>query len=227
MKKIFDGKIYELVPKSDGLIFSYRKATVDEGDVVWFKMLSLESGVMSDVGKNAYWNTKFGSNYQVAISLCENYVTAKVVYLPNDRIFICNESGQTYIINADGSVNRTGEMKYRGMPPSSVVLYKNSLWASFQEGNVLLRFSINTMRVELRIGGKMSPFVAPQGIFIEGNKATVCNSESNSLVRINLDTYAVDNYLEFEESVRGYTKINGYEFVHLDSGLYVVGGKND
>ena len=31
MKKIFEGKIYEVLPKSDGIVFPYQKAVVDEG----------------------------------------------------------------------------------------------------------------------------------------------------------------------------------------------------
>ena len=49
MKKIFDGKIYEILPKPDGIIFPYQKAVIDEGDVVWYKMLSIDDSNMTEV----------------------------------------------------------------------------------------------------------------------------------------------------------------------------------
>ena len=56
MKKIFDGKIYEILPKSDGIIFPYQKAVIDQGDVVWYKMLSIENSSLTDVSENIYLN---------------------------------------------------------------------------------------------------------------------------------------------------------------------------
>ena len=80
MKKIFDGKVYEILPKSDGIIFPYQKAVVDEGDIVWYKMLSLENSNLTDIGKNVYWNLKFGSNYAIAVNTINNFVSTKSVW---------------------------------------------------------------------------------------------------------------------------------------------------
>ena len=55
MKKIFDGKIYEVLPKSDGIIFPYQKAIIDEGDIVWYKMLSFENSLLTDVSENDWY----------------------------------------------------------------------------------------------------------------------------------------------------------------------------
>ncbi len=222
MQRLFDGKVYDVVPKTDGIIFSYQKAAVEQGDVVWFKMLSLENALMTDVGKNVYWNTKFGSNYYFALELCENYVTTRALALPSGRLFICTDEGKAYIIDSDGELNREGEIKYRGCAPSAVAFYKNGLWASFSEKNVLLRFNISTLALELRIGGAQSPFDRPEGIFVDGSDAIVCNAGSNSITKVNLDNYTVEEYYTFEEPIHSYAKVNGREFVQLDSGLYVI-----
>ena len=86
MKKIFEGKIYEVLPKSDGIVFPYQKAVVDEGDIVWYKMLSIENSNMTDISKNIYWNLKFGSNYAVAVNTAKNFVETKALLLPNGRL---------------------------------------------------------------------------------------------------------------------------------------------
>ncbi len=222
MKKIFDGKIYEVLPKSDGIIFPYQKARVDEGDVVWYKMLSIENSTLTDVSEAIYMNMKFGSNYGVAVNICKNFVSEKAIILPDGRLLLCNLNGQVFIIDTDGMINISGEIKYRDAAPSSIAFYKNSIWASFREYNVLIRFNINTMRSELRIGGKTSPFDLPESIFIEGENAYVCNSGSNELIKVNLESYSVEDYCTFEEPIRAYTKSGKFEFVLLDSGLYVI-----
>lgn len=222
MKKVFDGKIYEVLPKSDGLIFPYQKAVVDEGDIVWYKMLSFENSLLSDVSETIYWNMKFGSNYPVAVKLCKNFVAEKSLILPDGRTLICNENGQVFIIDTDGMINISGEIRYRDAAPSGIALYNNSIWASFKDQNVLIRFNINTMRAELRIGGKTSPFECPENIFIDGEWAYVCNKDSNKIIKVNLESYSVEDYYSFEEPIYAYVKSGSYEFALLESGLYVI-----
>lgn len=222
MKKIFDGKIYEILPKSDGIVFPYQKAVVDEGDIVWYKMLSLENSNMTDISKNVYWNLKFGSNYAVAVNTAKNFVSTKAILLPNGRLLMCCESGQVFIIDPDGMINIAGELKYRDFPPSDIAFYKNSIWASFENHNVLIRFNINTMRVELRIGGKNSPFDQPKNLFVEGQNAYVCNTGTNNIVKVDLESYSVEEHLSFEEPVHSFVKSGNFEFVLLDSGLYII-----
>ena len=222
MKKIFDGKIYEVMPKTDGIIFPYQKAVVDEGDVVWYKMISFEHQTMTDVSETVFWNIKFGSNYPLALKLCKNFVSLKSIILPNGRLFLCDEQGQVFIIDNDGLINIAGELKYRDEVPSSIAFHKNSIWASFSSTNVLIRFNINTMRAELRIGGKSSPFSNPKNIFIDDKFAYVCNNGSNSIVKVELDSYSVEDYHSFEEGVHSFVKADNHEFVLLDSGLYLI-----
>ncbi len=222
MRKIFDGKVYELLPKTDGILFPYQKAVVDEGDIVWYKMFSLENSLMTDVSETIYWNIKFGSNYNVAVELCKNFVSEKAIMLPNGRLFLLNGNGQVFVVDPDGMINIGGELKYRDCAPSAIAFYSNSIWASFKENNVLIRFNINTMRAELRIGGKTSPFDAPEDIFIDGEWAYVSNSGSNKLIRVNLENYTVEDYCSFEEPIRAYVKSGKNEFALLDSGLYTI-----
>ncbi len=222
MKKIFEGKIYEVLPKSDGIVFPYQKAVVDEGDIVWYKMLSIENSNMTDISKNTYWNLKFGSNYAVAVNTAKNFVETKALLLPNGRLLLCCNNGQVFIIDSDGIINIAGELKYRDFSPSGIAFYKNGIWASFENSNVLMRFNINTMRAELRIGGKNSPFDRPQNIFVENQIAYVCNAGSNNIVKVNLEDYSVDELYTFEEPVHSYVKSGKFEFVLLDSGLYVI-----
>ena len=222
MKKIFDGKIYEILPKSDGIIFPYQKAVIDEGDVVWYKMLSIENSSLTDVSENIYMNMKFGSNYNVAAGVCKNFVAEKSLILPDGRTLLCNENGQVFIIDTDGMINISGEIKYRDEAPSAIAFYKNSIWASFRDNNVLIRFNLSTMRAELRIGGKTSPFSSPEDIFIDGEWAYVCNGGLNDLIKVNLESYSVEDYYSFEEPIRAYVKSGNFEFVLLNSGLYVI-----
>ena len=220
MQKVFEGEVYDMVKKPDGLVFSYLEDVLDEGVLVKFKMIDAKSGIITDIAKNVYLLAKFGSNYKPAVKLCDNYVSVKAINLPSGKLFLCEKTGNCYLLDADGSVLWNGIILYRENPPSDVALYGNCVWASFDKNNVLIRFNISSMREELRIGGDRSPFSDPKGLFIEGNTAIISNAGSNSLTKVNLDTYEVSMYYEFEQSVRGYVKTGIYEFVLLKNGIF-------
>lgn len=220
MHKIFDGKIYDMIKKPDGIVFSYLEDVIDDNVLIKFKMFDAKSGIITDIAKNVYLLTKFGSNYKPAVDMCDNFITVKTINLPSGKLFLCKKDGSCYLLDSDGSVIWNGIILYRENPPSSIALYDNCIWASFEKDNVLIRFNIASMREELRIGGSKSPFSSPKGLFIEGNTAVVSNSGDGSLTKVNLDTYAVSRYYEFDKSVKSYIKVGIYEFVLLDDGIY-------
>lgn len=223
MKQIFEGEVYEILPLSNGILFSYCiEVTDDRNVVVGYKMISFENGRMTDITKNVYLAAKFGNNYNSIIKHCDNYITVRSIILPSGKTLLFSKNGTLKLIDTDSSVNWQGNLTYRSFAASDILLHKHSLWACFSDCNVLLRYNLSNMREELRIGGKSSPFDKPKSMHIEGDVATICNKGSKKLTQINLETYAVLNEHEFEEEVLQYIKAANHRFVILSSGLYIL-----
>ena len=217
MKKVFSGEVYEVLPISNGVIFSYCKDVVDQSTVVAYKMITFDNGRFTDIAKNIYLLTKFGNNYKAVAAICDNYITAKSIVLPNSKVFLLSADGEARLLGADALPVWTGELKYRGCNATDIALYKNALWASFADCNVLLRYNLTAMREELRIGGNKSPFDKPSGLFVDGDTVMVSNVGSSKLIEVNLNTYSVFDYEEFSEPVRQYVKVGENRFAVLDS----------
>ncbi len=222
MQKIFDGEIFEVLPLSNGIIFSYCKDTVDSNIIVAYKMISFENGRFSDVAKNIYLVTKFGNNYKAVASQCDNYITVKSILLPNGKVFLMQSDGTAKLLDTDATPIWTGSLVYRSCCPTDIILHNNALWVSYADCNVLVRFNLSTMREELRIGGTKSPFSKPRDLFLEGDNAIVSNQGSKKLVNINLKEYTVDDLEEFEEPLYQYVQVAENRFVVLQSGLYLI-----
>lgn len=222
MRQIFSGEVYDILPVSNGIIFSYCKEVLERDTVVSYKMITFDNGRITDIAKNIYQLTKFGNNYKAVAALCDNYITAKSIVLPGSRVFVLLSDGSARLHDADASIIWSGELKYRGFKATDIALYKNALWASFADCNVLLRYNLSTMREELRIGGNKSPFDQPKGLFVEENIVTVSNAGSKKLVEVNLDSYTVAEQEEFEEPVKQYIKVGDRRFALLETGLYLI-----
>lgn len=222
MKQLFEGQVYEILSIPNGIMFSYCKEALEDQVVVGYKMVSFDNGRMTDVAKNAYLGAKYGNNYQEIIKQCEHYITDRIIHLQNEKMLIYSKNGVLKLLNPDTSVLWQGALSYRNFFASDFVIYKNVLWACFPECDVMLRYSLSTMREELRIGGKTSPFNKPRSMFLENDDAYVCNVGSKKIVKVDLTDYTVSEFLEFPEEVYQYVKSDIYGFAILKSGLYMV-----
>ena len=78
------------------------------------------------------------------------------------------------------------------------------------------------MREELRIGGNHSPFNNPRSLFLKDDAAIICNRNSQKLLSVNLDSYAVEELEEFSEPIIQYSESGKYRFVLSKSGIYAI-----
>ncbi len=222
MERVFDGEIYDMICQNGNLVFTYCKSATENAVLVGYKMITKDNKNPTDVAKNIYLLSKFGSNYRNASELSANYVLAKTTELSSGVLCIVADTGNAYLVDQTGLPFWSGDLNYKGEKPSDIAAYKNTIWACYQEANVLLRFNLTTMREEIRIGGKKSPFSAPTDIFIKDSIATVSNSGSNKLIDVNLDSYVLEEKEEFSESVYSYVSFDEKRYVLLKSGLYII-----
>ncbi len=222
MKQIFEGTAFDILPTQNGILFSYHKDTLEDKIVIGYKMLSFDTGRFTDVTNHTYLVTKYGHNYKSVVKYCGNYVLTHSIILPNANVFILRTNGDALLLDSDANQIWQGSLTYRNCVANDVTVYKNTLWASYSECNVLLRYNLSTMREELRIGGKNSPFDKPKDLFLKDDTAIVCNHGSKKLVCVNLDSYAVDEIQEFDEIPTQYIESGKYRFVLLKSGIYVI-----
>lgn len=223
MKKLFSGEVCELLPLSNGIIFSYCRGRMeDDRAEIAYKMISFEDGRVSDIAKNIYLLTKFGSNYKTVMQHGENFIADKAIVMTGGKVFLMQAGGIANFLDNDNTVLWSGNLSYRSTPPSDIALHNNSLWACYDEHNVLLRYNISTMREELRIGGNKSPFDKPAELFIQGDSVVISNRGSGKLLQVDLNTYSVAEKEIFEEPVYQYMSVGDYRFVILKSGLYLI-----
>lgn len=223
MEQIFEGKVFEILPTSNGIIFSYFNGEQDDGTVqVSYKMISFENRRITDIAKNIYMVTKFGNGYKAVEKLCENYITVKSLLLPGGNFFILHNDGTAQLVGSDGEPIWTGSLTYRGFAPADIILFGDGLWACYKEANILLKFGLENMKQELRIGGKESPFDGPCDLFDEDGNLVVCSKNSAKIQTLNLNDYEVGDMESFEEPLLQYVKVGNYKFVVLESGLYVL-----
>ncbi len=223
MKKLHNSSALKCFKCENGIIIAYTQATEQGRTAVKYKKISFVDGRASFLSKNDFLYYRFGSNFTSFDMQLPNHLSWKTVLLPDSNIMAVGPGGEAKILDYDATTVWQGNMAYKGDGPSDISLHKNTLWASFRNGNALIRYNLTSKREELRIGGgPNSAFHNPTGIYVSENTMMVCNTGKNELLKVNLETYEVFKYAEFQEPVYQYLTVGQAEFVLLESGLYVL-----
>lgn len=223
MERLFEGKVYEILPLSNGIIFSYLKDELEIGDYVEYKMISFDNRRLSNVVKSTYMLAKFGMDAKEIKRICENYITIKSLIIPGGRVFLLEPDGKSHLVDGGGEIIYSGDLTYKGNKPSDISLVGGALWAVYPDCDVILKYNLSTMREELRIGGAKSPFSRPVDIFpVSEDEIIVSNEGDATLVKINLNNFSVSVEERFLEPVKQYIEVANHKFVILESGLYIL-----
>lgn len=221
MRKLFNDNAIHMLPLPNGIIIAAKQNEYDDKIIVAYKKISFEDGSTSAITRNVYLLAKFGNNYKSFEIQLKDYLNCRTVLLPDNRLFAVYPDGNVIIFDAEARVEWQGTLKYKNYGPADIALHEHTLWASFPESNALIRFNLRTMREELRISGSAdSAFSNPEGLWVMDDTLLVCNPGSKKINQVNLKTYTVYEYAEFEEPVYQYVKINSNEIVLLKSGVY-------
>ncbi len=222
MKKVFGDEVLEVCPINDGIVAAYCCSEDDEKITVGFRKIDFLSGEVSNIQKSYYMLAKFGAQYKIAENIVGNYLTCSAKELQGDELIIVEKDGTAHILDENGEETKTSRLRYKGEPPKSIAVSGKYLWASFPIDDSIVRFNLKTLREELRLGGHPSTFSQPEGVWAHGDDLFVCNSGSNSIFRISISSYAVEEYITFDEPVHSYMCSGVHEFVWLDSGFYLL-----
>lgn len=221
MTAVFEGDILHVLPIENGIIIAYAEARGETQLTAAFKMVSFDTGKITNIAKNIYQLSKFGANYRAYCVQVQNYFTCKNIIFPSEKMLVLEQEGTVELLDTDASFLWAGKILYKGTPPNSIALYQNKIWAAFPEHNVLVRYNINTMREELRIGGgTASPFSQPCDIYVKDSYAYVCNPGSLQILKVDLNNYSLEVYEEFTNPVKQYLEIGNSRFVVFNHGVY-------
>ena len=223
MKTLFQGEVVDVVLVENGLIIAYVCQRDSDTVTIAYKMVTFTDGKFTFIQRSLYEFSKFGTNKPSFMKNVENHITSKSLSLSSGKNFILEKNGNGKLIDIDNACVWSGNLSYRGNPPSGIAVSNRSMWTCYKDASVLIRLNLMTMKEELRIGGgASSPFDKPTDLFIDGNDIYVCNGGSNSVVKVNLNSYAAEIYRQFDSPVYRFIKNDGYEFAVLQSGIYLL-----
>ncbi len=222
MDRIAGDNAFSIHPLPDGFLYAYCIEKNEEHYKVGYKMVSFDTGKISNVTKSIYMLTKFGADYKTFEHKIKNYLTCFSILIEGGRTFVIERDGKATIFGPGGEELFSGVFLYQNTPPGGVAVYGNTLWISYPEYNVLIRHNLNTLREELRIGGANSPIKKATALYAAGTKLFICSEDTNSIWKMDTSTYQTELYFEFDEPSKDYIFINKYEIAVLESGIYLL-----
>ena len=223
MIKVVSLDILDLIGFPSGILFVLKENQDNDAVKVSFYSFEIATKSIATVTKNAYLLTKFGSSYAPIAAQLGDYVSCDTAKLWNGQTIIIYSTGEIGIFDESGQIVRTTDLKYRNSPARDVAIDNNYIWSVVPEQNLIIKYSLLQNRVVMRIGGDESnTFSSPVAIAQYDNYLYICNSTACKINRVNLDNFTVEDYKYFDEPIYKYVRVDNYEFVILESGVYLL-----
>ncbi len=221
LKRIVTTETLDIFPRNHGFIYAEKINLPDHRVKINYFSYDFETQSSSPFTKNAYLLSKFGNSFKSIASQLGNYITCDVGHLQNRKTMVVYHTGESGIFNADGQLIWTGDLLYHECPVKDIIADGKYFWCAVPKDNSIIRYHTRNLNVDLRIGGGHSKcFDKPQSIFKIDDDVYVSNAGSKKIRIVNIKDYTVRDYLQFEESVWKYMRIENKEIVMLDSGIY-------
>ncbi len=187
-----------------------------------YSVINFETKTKEVLTKNAYLLKKFGSTFQTISETIPNFVQCNSAILYDKRVLVIYPNGEAGIFDRDGELSWSGYFTYHDEIVNHLALDGKYFWTICPAENCAIRYSCQTMQVDLRIGGKdASTFINPTHISVGDGDIYVC-SDGNKVRKIDGMNFTVSDFLDFEEGIKEYYKFGKYAIAVLSSGTYLL-----
>lgn len=227
MIRISTKDIIDILPYGDGkaIIVEKNPISLDNKFKASYSVVDFQNKTKEVLTKNAYMLRKFGPGFKNIIETIPNFVQCDAAILYDRRVLVIYPNGEAGIFDREGNLSWSGYFKYHDKTVYGLALEGKYFWTVCPEEKCVIRYSSQTMQVDLRIGGKdADTFNFPTHISADGENVYVC-SHSNKVRKIDGSNFTVSDHLRFDEAVSRYYRFGKYSIAVLQSGTYLFEDK--
>ena len=227
MIRISTKEIVDILPYGDGkaIIVEKNPISADKKFKVTYSVVDFEKKTKEVLTKNAYLLRKFGPAYKNISETIPNFVQCDAAILYDRRVLVIYPNGEAGIFDRDGELSWSGYFRYHDKTVYGLALEGKYFWTVCPEERCVIRYSSQTMQVDLRIGGKdAKTFIGLTHVSADGENVYVC-SHSKKVRKIDGSNFTVSDHLRFDEAISRYYRFGKYSIAVLQSGTYLFDDK--
>jgi hypothetical protein len=185
-------------------------------------VIDFETKTKEVITKNAYLLSKFGSSYKEITDTISNYVECDSTILDDRSVLIIYPNAQAGIFDQNGKLSWNGVICYNDNPVFGLANDGEYFWSCCKEDNCVVRYRKDSLKVDLRVGGKDSDtFINPCFVSSDEDNIYVCCDE-NKVRIIDRVNFTVSDYISIKGQIRRFYKFGKYSIVCLSNGAYLL-----
>ena len=224
MKQIFGSAALTIVPCNRGFVFAEVHKTTEndkEKSVIAFNHHSFDTGITNAITKNAYLNDIFLNHSEFLKEEIGDYINIIIAFTPNFGIITLEPNGIAKTYDYSCRFKWKGNLKYKGYAPSDAVINGDSLWCAYPDSNTLIRYNVNSMRQEFKIGSGVGDMLSePFSLFVVEDSLVITSQNSGKIQKMSLDDYKLETIHQLDMPIKKYIKVDSNEIILTDSGIY-------
>lgn len=223
MIKISDREIIDVVKFNDDKVIFVEKRPL--GELNKYKanyyILNFTNGNKEPITKSAYLLKKFGNAYQGIEKKITNYIQCDAVTFPSKNVFVIFPNGQTGYFNEFGEIKWSGVLNYNDSYCVSAALDDDYFWTCCPEENCVIRYTADSIKLDLRIGSKDAmTFTKP--IFASAdNKYIYIANEDGRIRKISKSNFEISDIDSVYPNLKKFYKFGRFSIICTSNGAYI------
>lgn len=212
---------WSIVPQGNSFLYYEMNS---KGKEIGYFRYSFDNSIVK-IDKDTYSECKYGKGYKNILKYFENDAVVPSSIMCGDGTVIVTEFKGSYIHMFDRNDNLIWINESMGSYNNiySLAYEVGFLWCVYPTSNMIKKFSLNTFKEEVSIGGVIDKiFNLPEFAIAYDDKLYVCDMGNDRICIVDLGTNEIKEYLKFNEPTWEYFQINGQEIVRLKSGIYIL-----
>lgn len=223
MIRISNKEIIDIIKLADNKVIMVEKIPLDtfgkfKAD---YFVLNLANGSKEAITKNAYLLWKFGDSNEEITNKITNYVQCDSIIFPSKNVFVIFPNGQSGYFNEFGEMKWNGILNYNGNYCSSATEDAGYFWTCCPNENCVIRYTADTIKLDLRIGGKDSAtFNTPIFASSDDSFVYICNSDGR-IRTIDKKHFTVSDIKGVYPNLRKFYKYGRYSIICTADGTFM------
>lgn len=223
MIKISNKEIIDIIKFNDSKVIMVEKVPLDLSGKfkVNYFVLNLTNGSKEPITKNAYLLKKFGNPFKEITERINNYVQCDSITFPSKNVFVIFPNGQTGYFNEYGEMKWNGTLNYNEHNCSSATEDGDYFWTCCQEENCVIRYTADTIKVDLRIGSK-DAFTFNTPIYASSDDEYIYVSNSDGRIRkIDKKHFTISDVDGVYPGLKKFYKYGRFSIICTSNGTFI------
>lgn len=212
-------QIWDVAATEQAIAYAKKDTKADGSVFASFHFCDWETMQVRAISEAAYLQIKFGNVGAYVAEALGEILTCRAARLPDGGCAVLRTDSMLELFRPDGRSGAKLFLNYQQAPAYDIVYADGGLWYTVPSRDAVVKLSLQTREMELRVGGQ-GVFARPLGLTAAGGSLFLACARAKEIKQLQLPGYELGGSIVLGGAPEKYFTVFRREFVWMGEGLF-------